>query len=235
METSKKKVAIVQSNYIPWKGYFDIINMVDEFVLYDDCQYTRRDWRNRNKIKTENGLQWLTIPVNVKGKFHQEIRDVKIADSDWARKHWGTLCQHYKNAEHFKEFKDIFECLYLSMDRIYLSEINYIFISEICKTLGIDTTIRWSYSITSFGSKTERLAEICRKTGATEYVSGPIAKKYIDEPQFEEIGCKITWMDYSNYPQYHQLYDGFTHEVSVLDLLFNEGKMATKYMKSFKG
>src|ERR1041384_7029573 len=102
----QKMVAIVQSNYIPWKGYFDMIRGVDEFVLYDDVQYTRRDWRNRNRIKTAQGTQWLTIPVEVKGKYLQAIKETKISDPSWGRTHWRTLCHSYNRAPHFRDFQD---------------------------------------------------------------------------------------------------------------------------------
>src|SRR5438046_4323553 len=98
-----RKAAIVQSNYIPWKGYFDLIRRVDEFILYDDVQYTRRDWRNRNLIKTPQGLRWLTIPVEVKGKYYQSIRDTKIADPVWAASHWQTIVHNYGRAPHVRD------------------------------------------------------------------------------------------------------------------------------------
>ncbi len=120
-----KKVAIIQSNYIPWKGYFDIINSVDVFILYDDMQYTRRDWRNRNKIITPKGLQWLTIPVAVKGKYYQKINEVEISDSSWAKKHWGSIVHNYHNAPYFKDYKNLFSSLYLGMDETSLSKVNY--------------------------------------------------------------------------------------------------------------
>ena len=101
-----KRVAIVQSNYIPWKGYFDLINSVDEFVLFDDMQYTRRDWRNRNKIKTPQGLKWLSIPVKVKGKYYQKINETKIEKRDWANKHWKTISMNYRDSPHFKKFEN---------------------------------------------------------------------------------------------------------------------------------
>src|SRR5882757_9025960 len=104
-----KKVAIVQSNYIPWRGYFDLINSVDEFILFDDMQYTRRDWRNRNRIKTANGIIWLTIPVVVKGRYSQSIQETEVSDSNWAAKHWKTLQQSYARAAHFKEYETLFE------------------------------------------------------------------------------------------------------------------------------
>ena len=100
-----KKLAIVQSNYIPWKGYFDMINMVDEFILYDDCQFTKRDWRNRNKIKTPNGSQWLTIPVDVKGKYQQKIKDTVVSDPEWSKKHWTAITHNYCKASFFDNFK----------------------------------------------------------------------------------------------------------------------------------
>src|SRR5262245_47310638 len=107
-----KRVAIVQSNYIPWKGYFDLINSVDEFVLFDDVQYTRRDWRNRNKIKTPQGLLWLTIPVEVKGKFQQKIHDTRVSDLRWQTKHWQSIAQAYGKARYFAEYRECFENLY---------------------------------------------------------------------------------------------------------------------------
>ena len=126
-----KKIAISQSNYIPWKGYFDLINLVDEFILYDDMQYTRSDWRNRNKIKTPNGTNWLTIPINSKGNFLAKIIEMKIADKNWAVKHWQQIKHNYAKAKNFKKYKDIFEELYLICKEEYLSEINHKFIITI--------------------------------------------------------------------------------------------------------
>ena len=111
----KKKIAIVQSNYIPWKGYFDLINSVDEFILFDDMQYTKRDWRNRNLIKTQSGLRWLTIPVLVSGKFHQKINETKISDMDWSTEHWKTICCNYARAKYFRDYKDYFEEIYCGL------------------------------------------------------------------------------------------------------------------------
>ncbi|HIP48251.1 MAG TPA: hypothetical protein EYG92_04705, partial [Lutibacter sp.] len=129
-----KKIAILQSNYIPWKGYFDLINMVDEFILYDEVQYTKNDWRNRNKIQTKQGVQWLTIPVRQK-ELSQLIKDTKITDKKWGKKHWATIRQNYSKAKYFKEYKDIFEELYLNCEEQYLSQINYKFIVVINEIL----------------------------------------------------------------------------------------------------
>jgi len=228
-----KKIAILQSNYIPWKGYFDLINMVDEFILYDDVQYTRRDWRNRNKIKTPKGLQWLTIPVEVKGKYFQKIKDTKISDSNWKIKHWTQITQNYKKAKYFKNYKDLFKELYLNCNEIYLSQINYKFIIAINEILGIKTKIRWSSEFDLANEKNERLLEICKDCNADIYLSGPAAKDYLDEKLFEKEGIKVEWMDYSGYPEYSQLYPPFEHGVTILDLIFNEGDNAKKFMKSF--
>jgi len=228
-----KKVAILQSGYIPWKGVFDMINMVDEFILYDDMQYTKRDWRNRNRIKTPDGLKWLTIPVQVSGKFYQKIKDTVISDPGWNRSHWSSIVQSYKQAEHFKDYKELFEELYLGSDEKFLSKINYRFIMAICKILGIKTKISWSMDYELIEGKTERLVHLCKQAGATEYLSGPAAKDYIEEELFQKAGIKLTFMDYSGYPEYSQLYPPFEHKVSIIDLIFNVGSNAPKYMKSF--
>lgn len=228
-----KKVAILQSNYIPWKGYFDLINMVDEFILYDDMQYTRRDWRNRNRIRTREGAIWLTIPVEVKGKYFQPIRETLISERDWNKKHWETLRHNYGKAPYFQEYRPLFEELYLGAVDPHLSTINHRFITAICDLLGIRTRITWSMDYQTIDGKTERLVDLCRQAGGTEYLSGPAAKDYVVDELFDEAGIKLAWMDYSGYPEYPQIAEPFDHYVSVLDLIFNMGPSATSYMKSF--
>jgi len=230
---SDKKVAIVQSNYIPWKGYFDLINLVDEFILLDDVQYTHGDWRNRNQVKTPNGLNWLTIPVYVKGKLSQKIQDTQIADNRWRTKHWKTIQQNYRHSEFFNFYKETFENLYLGYEEIYLSEINYRFIKKICKLLGIKTKISWSMLYHTMAQKTERVISLCKSSGATMYLSGPAAKNYLAENRFKEESIELAYMDYSGYKAYRQLFPPFIHEVSILDLIFNEGPNTTDFMKSF--
>lgn len=229
-----KKIAISQSNYIPWKGYFDLISMVDEFILYDDMQYTKRDWRNRNKIQTPQGLQWLSIPVEVKGKYFQKICETKISDKNWGTKHWNTIKHNYSKAKYFKEYKDLFEELYLNCDEEYLSQINYKFIVSICKILGIKTKIRWSSEFNLLDGQTEKLLGICKDCDADVYISGPSAKDYFDDNLAKKKHIQVEWMNYSGYSEYNQLLKPFEHGVSILDLIFNEGSNATKFMKSFK-
>lgn len=228
-----KTIAIVQSNYIPWKGYFDLVNMADEFILFDDMQYTRRDWRNRNRIKTPNGPAWLTIPVNVKGKYYQKICETRISDPGWPAKHWKSIRHHYSKALFFKEYEKIFKTLYLDCEETLLSRVNYRFLSEICRILGITTKLSWTMDYGVVEGKTERLVDLCQKAGATHYISGPAAKEYMDPLLFEEAGISLEYMDYTGYEPYRQLYPPFEHGVSVIDLILNEGPDAAKYMKSF--
>lgn len=230
-----KKVAILQSNYIPWKGYFDLINSVDEFIIFDEMQYTKRDWRNRNKIKTPQGIVWLTIPVGVKGKFHQKINETKVGES-WSEKHWRTISMAYSKAPYFSDYKSIFEDFFLkeSLNLEYLSDINIQLIKIINNVLNIKTTISLDSDYGIIEGKSERLLDLCKKASADVYLSGPAAKDYLDCDIFEKEGIGVQWMDYSNYPEYTQLYPPFEHGVSILDLLFSVGPDAPKFMKSFR-
>ncbi len=226
-----RKIAVVQSNYIPWKGYFDMIAAVDEFILYDDMQYTKRDWRNRNLIKTPQGVQWLTVPVLVKGKFHQKICDTEIDGAEWATAHWKALVQNYRRAPCFTEIATWLEPIYAEGLFTHISQLNRHLIEAICKYLEIKTTIKNSWDYTLPDGKTERLAGLCVQAGGTEYISGPAAKEYIEEEIFSEMGIKLTWFDYSGYSEYPQLWGEFSHGVTILDLLFNCGNDSPKYMR----
>ncbi len=227
-----KKIAILQSNYIPWKGYFDIIGLVDEFILYDDMQYTRRDWRNRNQIKTTGGLQWLTIPVDTKGKFYQKINETRVTGSQWTSDHWKAIRYSYAKAPYFKVYEPLFASLYeRAAGMEMLSQINHLFLTEICAVLGIGTRITWSSDYTLAEGKTERLAALVRSAGGDYYLSGPAAKDYIVDEVFENAGIELAYMDYAGYPEYPQLHGEFTHNVSILDLLFMTGPKAPEYMK----
>ena len=226
-----KKVAILQSNYIPWKGYFDMIAVVDEFILYDDIQYTRRDWRNRNQIKTPQGVQWLTVPVQVKGKYDQKIKDTLIDGSEWAMAHWKALAQNYRRAPHFDEIAVWLEPLYIAESYTHISQLNRCFIEAICRYLDIKTVISNSRDYTLLDGKTERLADLCMQAGGTEYISGPAARDYVAEKVFTDMGLKLTWFDYIGYPEYPQLWGQFSHGVTILDLLFNCGKESPRFMR----
>lgn len=229
-----KRVAIVQSSYLPWKGYFDLIRSVDEFVLYDDMQFTRRDWRSRNRIKTANGLHWLSVPASVKGKFDQKIKDTEIADSDWAAKHWQSLRHAYGKAPYFREYQKVLESTFaeLATERM-LSSVNHGFIVVTCALLGINTPISWSMDYPQQDGKSERLLSICQAAGASHYLSGPAARDYMDLDLFDRNNVSVSFADYSDYPEYPQQHGPFEHGVTALDLLFHVGPESTKYSKTF--
>lgn len=229
-----KRIGISQSNYIPWKGYFDFIELVDQFVLYDDVQYTRRDWRNRNLIKTPSGTIWLTIPVKVKGRYHQSVYETEVADRSWAERHWETLCMSYSKTSGFEKLSGPLADMFREAAQLQrLSEVNLLFIQEINSILGIETELLWSRKFNLAEGRTERLIGICRDLGATHYLCGPTAKGYLDETKFRNAGIVLEWMDYSGYPTYPQPHGAFDHRVSILDLLFCTGTSATRFMKSF--
>jgi len=228
-----KKIAILQSNYIPWKGYFDIINSVDVFVFYDDLQYTKNDWRNRNKIKVNAGLEWLTIPCGSNQK--RLICEVTLKEYAWQVKHWDKLKRFYASAAYFKEVEQWLKPVYLGKKWTNLSELNHYLIMHISKNiLGSTTEFVDSRDLDITGKKQERLIEIVKKLNGTSYLTGPAAKSYIDEATFSGENIELLWMDYTGYPEYCQLGSPFEHDVTILDLIFNEGPNATQFMKSFK-
>ena len=225
-----KKIAILQSNYIPWKGYFDLIASVDEFIIYDDMQYTRRDWRNRNLIKTPHGVQWLTVPVLVKGRYNQKISETQIQGADWAEIHWKSLELNYKRAPYFSDIAKRLRPIYLDGGFTHLSALNRRLIDFVCTYLKITTTITNSSDYSLSDGKTQRLAGLCMEAGGTHYVSGPSARSYLDESVFNIVGIEVMWFDYIGYPDYPQQWGNFVHGVSILDLLFNCGPDSGKYM-----
>ncbi len=224
---------ISQSNYIPWKGYFDAINQADTFVILDEVQFTKHDWRNRNRIVTPQGIQWLTIPVYVKDVYNQSINETRISAPNWTRKHWGSVQANYARAPHFKRYAERFAALYAGLEEPLLSRVNEMFIREINEILGIDTKIVRCETLGMIAGKNDRLVDLCKKVSADVYLSGPAARAYLDEALFADAGIQVEWLDYSGYPQYPQQWDDFEHGVTVLDLLFNTGPEAPRFMKSF--
>jgi hypothetical protein len=222
------KAAIIQPNYIPWKGYFDIIREVDVFILYDDLQYTDRDWRNRNLIKTENGPKWLTVPVL--GGARQNLREARIDPAqDWKGKHLRLLERNYRKSPFFESVFSRFETV-LGQKHELLVDLDAALLRDICDWLGIRTRILSSSTIPSSGAKDEKLIDICRKVGADAYLSGPAAKDYIRPELFADAGIALAYKDYSKYPEYPQFFPPFIHGVSILDLLFHTGPEAQEYI-----
>ena len=226
-----KKIAVLQSNYIPWKGYFDIIHDVDEFIFYDEVQFTKNDWRNRNRISTPSGIQWLTIPTT--GSITQTIDEVSPAGSKWQQKHFNTLVTYYSKAPYFSKYRPFLEDFYLGHEWKNLSELNRYLIIHISRDfLGITAKFSDSRDYASHGSGHEKLLSLLQSAGAEYYVSGPAAKSYIHAEDYERCGIELHWKDYSNYPEYPQLHEPFCHNVTVLDLLFNTGDRAPEYIWS---
>lgn len=224
-----KKVAILQSNYIPWKGYFDLMQSVEEFVILDEVQFTQHDWRNRNLIKTQQGLQWLTIPVKTKGK--PKIMEVEVSQPNWQIRHWKSISQNLRRAAYFDHFEaELHQAFLTAGEMVLLSDINLHFLRLVNRWLGIETKITSSLDYQTADDRTERLVSICRLAGASEYVSGPAAKDYLDEERFNAAGIAVRWFHYEGYPEYPQLYGPFEHRVTVLDLLLNTGPDAFRYL-----
>lgn len=225
-----KKIAIIQSAYIPWKGLFDLLGRCDEYVIFDSVQYARRHWHNRNKIKTAAGLVWITIPVITGGKFDQPISDVKIEKS-WADKHWRAIENAYSRAPYFEEIAPSLKQCYRDADSLdRLSVVNELFMRHMLDLLALPTRMTTDADYPCEGIKTQRLLTISRAAGATHYLSGPSAKDYFDEDMFTREGIATEWMDYRGYPEYPQLHGNFEHGVSIIDTLFNVGVEATRQM-----
>jgi len=226
-------VVILQPSYIPWRGYFDQIRRADLFIFYDDVQYDKHGWRNRNQIKTAQGKQWITIPVHTKGVTEGiPIKDVRIDWSKpWAKNHLKTLTISYNRSPCFKNYLPLLESFYNRQDQ-YLADFTIETTIVLSRELGINSTrfLRASELPGIHGLKTERLVQILKEVGATHYISGPSARDYIELDKFAEAGITLEYMEY-NYPEYPQLYPPYDPYVSILDLLFMVGKDASQYLE----
>jgi hypothetical protein len=226
------RAAVIQSNYIPWRGYFDIMHDADVFVFYDDVQYTVNDWRNRNRVKTANGAVWLTIPVG--DQNNRRICDVEIRDQSWARRHWMTIEQSYSRAPAFPRYADFFKSIY-SQPWTSLSVLNQTTIKAIAgDLLGIRTRILDSRDFELHGKGSDRLLVLLKQLGATDYISGPAAKSYLDAELYARNGVRVHWKDYNHYPEYPQLHGTYTPNLSIVDLLMNCGDRSAEYLWGYR-
>jgi hypothetical protein len=225
-------VVILQPSYIPWRGYFDQIRRADLFIFYDDVQYDKHGWRNRNQIKTAQGKQWLTIPVHSKGVTEGiPIKDVKIDWSrPWAKNHLKALTISYNKAPYFKVYLPLLETFYARRDES-LADFTIETTVALTRELGLHKTrfLRSSEIPGVDGQKTDRLIQILTKVGAQHYLSGPSARDYLEKEKFDAAGITLEYMEY-NYPEYPQLYPPFDPYVTVLDLLFMVGSQALEYI-----
>ena len=224
------RVAILQPSYLPWLGFFDQMNRSDQFVLYDDVQFTRRDWRNRNRIRVREGSAWLTVPVIQKNKYEQNLLETKIDNSTlWKRKHLETIRLHYSKTPYFELHFPWFEQIY-SNEWEFLLDLSLETITYLKGQLQIDTPLLRSSELKTPGKKGERLIAICKQLGATHYLSGDSAKDYISNEEFSGQGIDLEYQEYQH-PQYPQRYKGFVPFLSVIDLLFNCGEKSLDVLK----
>lgn len=223
------KVGIIQSSFIPWRGYFDFIASVDLFVFLDDVKYTAQNWRNRNRIKTPHGTRWLTVPVRrARGQL---ICDTPVDDArDWRAAHRGTWQANYARAPHFSAVCDILAAM-PARGGTTISALNVQLIRTICDYLKITTPIQFSTELNAIGSRTERLVNLVRAVGGSSYLSGPSADAYLEKDQFAKAGIRLEYKTY-DYRPYPQLWGAFDGGVSVLDLIANCGPDASVLMRS---
>jgi hypothetical protein len=229
-------VVILQPSYIPWRGYFDQIRRADLFIFYDDVQYDKHGWRNRNQIKTHQGKQWLTVPVHAKGVTGgTPIKDVRIDWSrPWAKQHLKSLTSAYSKAPYFKEYLPLLESFYQRRDD-FLADFTIETSIVLARELGLTSTrfMRSSDLHDIEGHKTDRVIHILKRVGATHYICGPSASRYMEPEKFHAAEITFEYMEY-RYPQYSQLYPPYDPYVSILDLLFMKGKDTCLYFEMLK-
>lgn len=223
---------ILQPSYVPWRGYFDQIRRADLFIFYDDVQYDKHGWRNRNQIKTPHGKKWLSIPVHTAGVTSGiAIQDVQIDWSrNWPQSHLKSLASAYGRAPYFKQYLPLLESFYSRHDGT-IADFTIETTMLLARELGLEQArfMRSSELKGIGGQRTQRLVEILSRVGADHYISGPSAREYIEPEKFREAGIELEYMQY-DYPEYPQLYPPFDPQVSVLDLLFMTGKKALDFI-----
>jgi hypothetical protein len=215
-------ISVHQPHYLPWIGYFDKIKHSDCFVFLDNVQYKKREFQNRNKIRTGTGWIWLTVPVITKDNFLQKISDVKINnETDWAREHWKSFEHNYAKAPFFDQWRERFGSLHaLSWDK--LIDINITIIKIVLEAYGITTPIVMESSLSITTTSTQRIVGICKNLGGDTYLSGSGGKDYMDESLFTDAGIKLEYQKF-DHPVYRQVFDGFEPYMCILDHLFNCG------------
>lgn len=214
-------VVILQSNYLPWRGYFDLLRRADHFVIYDTVQYTTNDWRNRNRIVGPKGAQWLTLPIRTKGRFGQSINEAEISDPDWARRHVSAIDNALAQAPYYKPWlrERLHDWFHNISGETRLSKVNKALIGAIAGELGLRTRLHDAADLPQLGDRTGRLVSICAHLGATHYLSGPSAQNYLDEEQFAAHNIAVDWMRYTDYSHYKQVDGGYRSDVSTIDAL----------------
>jgi hypothetical protein len=230
-----KRVTLLQSNYLPWRGYFDFMAKSDEFIVYDSCQYTVNDWRNRNQVKTSDGVRWITVPVVTKGRFGQRITDAEVVDHKWAKTHMGTLTAALSKAPFGKPTLELLAGCYANCaGTLLLHEINVTFLEAVTARLGFACRISddSEYAVDSIDdlSPSAKVAELVRRAGGTHYLTGPRGLDYLDLADFTSRSIAVEVLDYSSLRPYPQIYGDFVDQLSVVDLLANTGDQAASHL-----
>ena len=226
-------VVILQPGYLPWLGFFDQMYKSDIFVILDDVQYDKHGWRNRNRIKTMQGVQWLTVPVLISGKNKPIIKDVLIDNrTTWHKKHLKGIEQNYKKSQFFSDYFYIFEEI-LSKEWKYLIDLDMEFIFRLNTVLGLNRKINFASNLSIKADKTERLINICLMLNASKYLTGDAAKEYINKDDFIKNNINLEFHSY-NHPNYTQLYGEFIPYLSIIDLIFNHGNESLKILTGQK-
>ncbi len=227
------KVAIMQPTWLPWLGYFDLIDQADRFVFLDTVQFEKQTWQQRNRLKSSGGLGWITVPVFIKGQFGQSIADVQIDRRKFPSKHLRTIRQNYSRAVYFNEYIDEFSDLLEEGDWHSLCELNIAVIDWLCEKFGIETELLRASQMKANGKRSERLVSILNEFGSNDYLSPMGSLEYLQEDRelFEKSRVSISFQNYVH-PEYQQLYPPFLAGASALDLLFNEGLNSLQIIRS---
>jgi hypothetical protein len=229
--TNGKTLVVLQPGYLPWLGFFDQMRHSDVFVYYDDVQFDKHGWRNRNRIKSPAGPHWLTVPVLHHGKGQPPIKDALIdSRQDWARKHIGTLRQYYAKAPHAKQYLPELEAL-LDRPWTHIVDLDLAVVDLIAGWLGLKPNTVRASELGIEGAQSERLVKLCVHFGANKYLSGSAARDYLDVGAFERQGIEVIWQDY-RHPVYPQQYEPFVPYLSAIDLLLNCGDESASILKS---
>lgn len=225
-------VAIHQPEHLPWLGFWNKLYKSELFVLLDNTQFRKNYFQNRNRIRTSNGWIWLTVPILTKNRTIQQINEVEInnvTDVKWQKKHWKTIEQNYSKAPYFKKYKDIFSKFYLK-EWTKLADLNINFIYTIKEILGIKTEMVRGSSLEVSGQRSDLVLDICKKVGATTYLSGKFGKDYLDISKFNQEKIKVVFQEF-NHPVYNQVFKPFIPEMSIIDVIFNEGERSLIFVK----
>lgn len=215
-------VMVSQSNYLPWKGYFDLVRRADVLVLLDNVQFTRRDWRSRNMIKTPSGVQWLTVPVRTPNGRMTSVSEAEISDAGWAKSHLRTLELSYRRTPYFEQVFGVLEgCMHGG--EALLTNINERSLRTLSEFMDLDIEIQVARGPVEEVDPSDRILNLVQRWGGTRYVSGPAARSYLDTSVFADAEIEVDFIDYPSYPEYEQLWPPFRHEVSMVDVLFHLG------------